>query len=456
MKQKMILIIVACAMFMESLDVSILNTSIPVIAKSLHISPIDLKLALICYLICLAIFVPISGWIADKFGAKKIFIIAISVFTLSSIACGFSTNIEELIFARTIQGIGASFLVPIGRLIILKIFERRDFPHLMNYVIMFASTGLMLGPLLGGFISYHYQWSWIFWVNAPVGLVLLLASIYFMPHVQRYHMHSLDIPGFLLFGLGLGGFVFSLTLFSELEIDIHLAYWLLLASMIMLLIYGVRAKKQTYPIVKTNLLNYRLFGISFISNALSRIIFGAMPFLLPLLFQVCLHYSPVQSGLLVAPIALGIFTSKFIQHMATQTLGFKRLLLINTFFSSIMLYLFSKFNFNTPLWLIAIATGIYGIIISFQYSSLNALGYLDIPESHLSSATSIVSTMYQISQSIGVASAAILLRSYNSDTHHLSLESFDKTFKILSCLSLLTLLNLLRLKEDDGQSYFIC
>ena len=454
MKQKMILIIVACTMFMESLDASILNTSIPVIAKSLHISPIDLKLALICYLICLAIFVPISGWIADKFGAKKVFLIAISVFTLSSVACGFSKSIEALILARTIQGLGASFLVPIGRLIMLKSFERRDFPFLMNYVIMFASTGLMLGPLLGGFISYHYHWPWIFWVNGPVGLMLLLASIYYLPHIQRYQVHRLDILGFILFGIGLGGFVFALTLFSELEIDIHLGYWLLLGSISLLLIYMIRAKNQTYPIVKTSLLNYRLFGISFISNALSRMIFGAMPFLLPLLFQVCLNYSPVQSGLLVAPIALGIFLSKLIQNKATQILGFKRLLIINTCLSSIMLYLFSKFSFNTPLWLIASATGIYGIIISFQYSSLNALGYLDIPESHLSGATSIVSTMYQISQSIGVAGAAIFLRSYNSDPHQLSLLSFDKTFHVLSGLSLLTIWHLTRLNKDDGSRYF--
>ena len=313
MKQKKILIIVACTMFMESLDVSILNTSIPVIAKSLQISPIDLKLALICYLICLAIFVPISGWIADKFGAKKIFLMALSLFTLSSIACGFSNSIGALIFARTFQGIGASFLVPIGRLIILKSFERRDVPYLMNHVIMFASTGLMLGPLLGGIISFHYHWAWIFWVNGPIGCVLLIASIYYLPHIQRHHVHRLDILGFIFFGFGLAGFVFALTLFSELEIDIHLGYWLLMGSMLLLIMYSIRAKKQTYPIVKTSLLNYRLFGISFVSNALSRMIFGAIPFLLPLLFQVCFHYSPIQSGLLVSPIALGIFCSKLIQ-----------------------------------------------------------------------------------------------------------------------------------------------
>ena len=455
MNQKKILVIVACTMFMESLDVSILNTSIPVIAKSLQISPIDLKLALICYLICLAIFVPISGWIADKFGAKKIFLMAISLFTLSSIACGFSNSIGALICARTFQGIGASFLVPIGRLIILKSFERRDVPYLMNHVIMFASTGLMLGPLLGGIISFHYHWAWIFWVNGPIGGVLLIASIYYLPHIQRHHVHRLDILGFIFFGFGLAGFVFALTLFSELEIDIHLGYWLLMGSMLLLIIYSIRAKKQTYPIVKTSLLNYRLFGISFVSNALSRMIFGAIPFLLPLLFQVCFHYSPIQSGLLVSPIALGIFCSKLIQKKLTQTLGFKRLLIINTCLSSMMLYLFSRFNFATPLWLIAAATGIYGIIISFQYSSLNALAYLDVPDSHLSAATSIVSTMYQVSQSIGVAAAAIFLRTYNVSSHDLTLLSFDKTFHILSVLSLLTIFILLKLNKDDGHRYLL-
>jgi EmrB/QacA subfamily drug resistance transporter len=453
MQQKMILIIVALTMFMESLDVSILNTSIPVIAKSLAISPIDLKLSLICYLICLAIFVPISGWVADKYGAKKIFLLAIGVFTLSSIACGFSQTLEELILARTAQGIGASFLVPLGRLIMLKSFARKDFPMLMTYVVMLASTGLMLGPLLGGFIITHFHWAWVFWVNGPIGCILLVASYYFLPFIQRYRVHHLDIIGFMLFGLGLGGFVFALSLFSELEIDIHFGYWLLMGSMLLLLIYIMRAKHQLHPIVKTSLLNYRLFRISFIINAFSRMVFGAIPFLLPLLFQIGFDYSPVQSGLLVAPIALGIFFSKVIQLSATKALGFKRFLIINTLCSSLMLFLFSQFNQHTSPWLIAIATGIYGMIISFQYSSLNALGYLDIPETHLSAATSIVSTMYQVSQSIGVAGAAILLRSSNLDPKHLEISSFDKTFHLLSLLSLFSILFLLKLKREDGQDY---
>ena len=404
-------------------------------------------------MICLAIFVPISGWIADKFGAKKIFLIAIFLFTVSSIACGFSKSIGALIFARTFQGIGASFLVPIGRLIILKSAERRDFPYLMNHVIMFASTGLMLGPLLGGMISAHFHWSWIFWVNGPIGCLLLIASFYHLPHMQRHRVHRLDIVGFILFGLGLAGFVFALTLFSELDIDIHLGYWLLIGSTLLLVIYSIRAKKQSHPIVKTSLLNYRLFAISFVCNALSRMIFGAIPFLLPLLFQVCFNYSPIQSGLLVAPIALGIFCSKLIQEKITKTLGFKHLLIINTCLSSMMLYLFSRFNLDTPLWLIASATGIYGIIISFQYSSLNALAYHDVPDSHLSAATSIISTMYQVSQSIGVAVAAIFLRSYNVSAHLLTLASFDKTFHILSGCSLLSIFILLKLNKDDGSSY---
>ena len=278
MKKNIILFIVAFAMFMEAVDTTIINTAIPVMAQSLNVNPVELKLALISYLLSLATFIPISGWIADKFGIKTVFIAAITVFTLSSIWCGFTNTLGELICARILQGIGGSLTMPIGRLIILRTFERHDLIAKMSIVVMFASLGMMLGPLLGGIITYDFSWRWIFWVNVPVGILAVYLSSKLLPTMPPRPVQPLDKWGFVLFGGGLATLTFGLSMVSESNATTLQTVVMLLIALLLLIGYTKHSYKRKHPIVKVELLYTRTFFVSVAGNLFARIGFGGVPF----------------------------------------------------------------------------------------------------------------------------------------------------------------------------------
>ncbi|HBD9375494.1 TPA: MFS transporter, partial [Legionella pneumophila] len=322
MKKNIIMFIVSCAMFMEAIDTTILNTAIPVMAHSLEVNPIDLKLALISYLLSLAIFIPISGWIADKYGVKKVFIAAIGVFTLSSLWCGFTQSLWELVLARIIQGLGGSLTVPVGRLIILRTCERHELITKMSIVVMIASLGMLLGPLLGGIITDYFSWRWIFWVNIPVGIIAMLLSHKLLPTILSRTVPPLDKSGFVMFGAGLAFLTLGLSLFSETKADISYSVSIILLSALLLIGYTKHSRNKSNPIIKVTLLNIRTFRIAVFGNLLTRLSFGGIPFLLPLLFQIILEYSPQLSGLLLTPVALGVFLVKPLSFSILRKLGY--------------------------------------------------------------------------------------------------------------------------------------
>lgn len=244
MKKNIIMFIVSCAMFMEAIDTTILNTAIPVMAHSLEVNPIDLKLVLISYLLSLAIFIPISGWIADKYGVKKVFIAAIGVFTLSSLWCGFTQSLWELVLARIIQGLGGSLTVPVGRLIILRTCKRHELITKMSIVVMVASLGMLLGPLLGGIITDYFSWRWIFWVNIPVGIIAMLLSHKLLPTILPRSVPPLDKSGFIMFGAGLAFLTLGLSLFSETKTDIVYSASITLLSALLLIGYTKHSRNK--------------------------------------------------------------------------------------------------------------------------------------------------------------------------------------------------------------------
>lgn len=265
-------------MFMEAVDTTIINTAIPVMAQSLNVNPVDLKLALISYLLSLAIFIPISGWIADKFGIKNVFITAVCIFTLSSIWCGFTNTLSELICARIAQGLGGSLTMPLGRLIILRTCERHELINKMSIVVMVASLGLMLGPLLGGVITYHFSWRWIFWVNIPVGILAVGLASKLLPYMPPRAVPPLDKLGFVLFGCGLATLTFSLSMASESHVTIMQFMTTFFIALLLLGGYIKHSYKRPHPIVKVELLRTRTFCISILGNLLARLSFGGVPF----------------------------------------------------------------------------------------------------------------------------------------------------------------------------------
>ena len=445
--------IVSLALFMESLDTTIINTAIPAMSRSLNVNPVDLKIALISYLLSLAIFIPISGWVADKFGIKKVFIIAIIVFTMSSFWCGYTNNLVELIIARSLQGLGGSQMLPVGRLIIVRTFARHELINTMTRVVMVAALGMMLGPVLGGLITHYISWRWIFWVNIPVGLFTILMAAYWLKDSKPQTVPPLDKLGFILFGSGLAGLSFSLSAFSETGMNTTTAFIIMITALLLLLGYVHHSHKQSNPIVNPELFRSRTFSISIMGNLLSRLGFGGVPFLVPLLLQIAFGYSAMLSGFLLAPTALGVVLVKPFSLYILRILGYKRLLIINTLLVGLSLWTFSTISIHTSLYAIAFFTFIFGFLISLQYSGMNSLAYAEISQANLSSATSIISTTQQLSQSFGVAMGALLIGYFtpsSSATFLLTASVFHQTFYAMGGITLLTSLLFLRLKRDDG------
>ncbi|KTC80709.1 DHA2 family efflux MFS transporter permease subunit [Legionella cherrii] len=453
MRKNIILFIVSFAMFMEAVDTTIINTAIPVMAESLNVNPVDLKLALISYLLSLAIFIPISGWIADKFGIKIVFMTAISVFTLSSIWCGFTNNLWELITARIVQGLGGSLTMPIGRLIILRTCERHELIAKMSIVVMVASLGMMLGPLLGGIITYRFSWRWIFWVNIPVGIIAVGLSSKLLPYMPPRPVPPLDKLGFILFGSGLATLTFGLSMVSESTARVTETITVLFIAFLLLGGYTKHSYKRKHPIVKVELFHIRTFFISVAGNLLARLSFGGVPFLLPLLLQIALGYTPRLSGLLLAPIAVGVFLVKPLSFHILRWLGYKNLLIINTVLVSMSLWSFFSINQSTSVYVIAFLTFVYGFLIALQYTGMNSLAYANITENNMSAATSIMSTTQQLAQSFGVAISAILLSFFTykySVNHVLSTHIFHETFLTLGILTFFSGIIFTFLTKEDG------
>lgn len=445
---------VSLALFMDVLDSNIINTAVPAMSRDFGVNPIDLKIALISYFVSLAIFIPMSGWAADKYGAKSVFICAIGLFTVSSFWCGYAHTLPELVAARCIQGIGGAFMLSLGRLIIARTFKRHELVEAMNAVIIVVSVAVMLGPLVGGVITDHFSWPWIFWVNIPAGIIGMLLAAYGLKDTAPRKVRPFDLLGFLLFGSGLALLCFSLSSLSESGMNLHAALWMMLTSVSLFIAYVIHAKRERHPVVKITLLRIRTFRISVLGNLLSRLGFGGMPFLLPLLQQVGLHFSAQLSGLLVAPIAFGIIFAKVIALRLLRRVGYKRFLLANTLLVGCVLWMFQLITTHTSIYTIASLAFLFGTVTAAQYTGMNSLAFADIHEDELSASTTITSTVQILAQSFGVAVGAILLRFFSStldSTTALTPTIFHHTFFVMGIMTLVSALLFMRLNNEDGK-----
>ena len=448
--------LVAVAFFMEALDTTILNTAVPTVAAALRVAPLSMKSVLASYTLSLAVFIPVSGWAADRYGTRRVFSSAIALFTLGSFLCGVSTNIHALVACRILQGLGGAMMVPVGRLTIVRTFARSELVRAMAFVAIPGLIGPLLGPLAGGLIVGYLHWRMVFFVNLPIGLLGLYLVYRHLPDYRTESTDRLDLIGLILFGSGIGLLSYVLEIFGEHSLGGREMIWLLSLSIVLLLGYGRHATTTERPLLRLGLFRIRTFRSAVIGSFITRLGAGGTPFLLPLLYQVGLGFTPVQSGLLIMPQSLAAMSLKMTMPFILTRFGYRRVLLSNTMLLGLLIGLFATIGFGTPVWLIVIQAFCFGFIASLQYTSMNTLVYADVTESQTSMASTIASTLQQMSMSFGVAAASLATALFIPDRYHTNpaqmIHGVHKAFVALGLLTILSAAVFRELRPTDGRN----
>ena len=448
--------LVAVAFFMESLDTTILNTAVPAISEALRVTPLSMKSVLASYTLSLAVFIPISGWMADRFGTRRVFASAIGLFTLGSFLCGISSNIHLLVACRVLQGCGGAMMVPVGRLTLVRTFAKSELIRAMSFMAIPALIGPMLGPIAGGLIVGYLHWRFIFFVNIPIGLVGLLMVYLHLPDYREEKTNPLDIVGLILFGSGIALLSYVLEIFGEHTLSTAEILGLLTISLSLIAGYLFHAKQIAFPLLQLSLFRIRTFSAAVSGSFFTRLGIGGVPFLLPLLYQVGLGFTPIQSGLLIMPQALAAMSTKFMLPRILNRLGYRSVLVSNTVILGLLLLLFATIGLHTPVWIIVLQAFCYGAFTSLQYTSMNTLVYADVTEEQTSNASSIASTMQQMSISFGVAAAGLTTALFIPNRAHSNppemIHGIHEALLVLGVFTILSTIIFRKLKSGDGQN----
>ena len=445
-------LIIATALFMENMDGTVISTSLPAIALDLHEDPIVLKLALTSYMMTLAVFIPASGWIADRFGARTVFCSAIVVFTLGSILCGASSSLPTLIAARVFQGFGGAMMVPVGRLVLLRSVPKSELVNALAYLTVPALLGPVAGPPLGGFITTYFHWRWIFWINVPIGVLGVLLSLNFIANLREEEVPRFDFKGFVLSGLGLLGLISGLSLIGRGMAPAWEVAAQIVISLALLAAYVRHADGNEDAILDLKLLKIPTFFSGVVGGLIFRTGIGALPFLLPLLLQIGFGLTPFESGSLTFATAAGAMAMKFTASSALRLFGFRLTLIVNALISGAFMAAYALFTPSTPHWLIFLALLAGGFFRSLEFTALNAISYADIDPPRMSRATSFASVSQQMSGAVGVAVAAVCIQiiQIGFGDEALYARDLSTAFIAVALVSSLSILNFARLKPDAG------
>ncbi|HLI10968.1 MAG TPA: MFS transporter [Alphaproteobacteria bacterium] len=447
-------LIVACALFMENLDGTIITTALPAMAESFKTTPIHLSLGITAYIFSLAVFIPISGWVADRYGSRTVFRAAIAVFTLGSALCGLCNNVPEFAAARVLQGIGGAMMVPVGRLVMLRSVAKSELVRAMAYLTVPALIGPVLGPPVGGFITTYFSWRWIFFLNLPFGILGIVLVTRLIDNYREPDSWPLDWLGFILTSIALTCLMYDSDLVGNPASSSTVILLVLATSLGIGALAVMHARRQAHPIIDLSLLRIPTFVMTVSGGSIFRICAGAVPYLLPLLLQLGFGMTAFASGLLTFAGAVGSFTMKIATRPILKRYGFRRVLIGNGVLSAGSILVCALFSVSTPGLVIFALLLLGGFFRSLQYTSLNTLAFADIVPQKMSGATSVSSMMQQLSNGLGVALGAILLHVLlvlrGAEGEALSAADLRFAFLIVGLLSLTSLLFFRRLAADAG------
>jgi EmrB/QacA subfamily drug resistance transporter len=436
-KQRIIPLIVATALFMENMDSTVIATSLPAIAADIGTSPLTLKLAITSYLLSLAVFIPASGWTADRFGARMVFTLAVGVFMVGSIGCALASNVTHFVFARILQGMGGAMMTPVGRLVLLRTIDKAGLVSAMTWVTMPALIGPVIGPPLGGFITTYFSWHWIFLINIPIGLLGIVLAMKYIDPIRSVDPERFDLYGLVLAGVGLAGIAFGLSVAG-----LNLLPWSVIAALvgvgsISMTLYIIHARRTGSPVLDFSLLRLPTMRAAIIGGFLFRLGIGALPFLLPLLMQVGFGLSPFQSGLVTFASAVGAMGMKTIATRIIRTFGFRNMMTVNAVVSAAFLAACALFTVTTPLMIIFLILVVGGFFRSLEFTAINTVAYAEIEPAQMSRATTLVSVNQQLAVSAGVAVGAATVET-TLWAHHLtelSADAFAPAFLVVALIS---------------------
>src|SRR3954463_1709142 len=451
-KERLIPLIVATALFMENMDSTVIATSLPAIAADIGTSPLTLKLAITSYLLSLAVFIPASGWTADRFGARAVFSIAIAVFMVGSIGCALSSSVTHFVIARILQGAGGAMMTPVGRLVLLRSIDKSALVNAMAWVTVPALVGPVIGPPLGGFITTYFSWHWIFLINIPIGLLGIFMALRYIDPIRSEDPERFDLYGLVLAGIGLGGIAFGLSVAG-----LNLLPWTIVVALIgvgsiAMTLYVIHARRTASPVLDFTLLRLPTLRASITGGFLFRLPLRARPLFPPFALQVGFGLSPFKSGLVTFASAVGAMGMKTLAARIIRTFGFRNIMVINAVVSSIFLAAFALFTVTTPLLLIMIILVVGGFFRSLQFTALNTAAYAQVEPAQMSRATTLVSVNQQLAISAGVAVGAFCVEStmWWHHANELSAGLFAPAFVVVAAISAISAWFFWQMPDDAG------
>lgn len=448
-------LIVAIAFFMQGLDTTAVNTAIPSMAKSFNTDVIHLSAGVTSYLIALAIFIPVSGWIADRFGTRRIFCIAIILFTLTSALCGTSQTLSQFVIFRIMQGMSGAMMTPVGRLAVLKVTPKENLVTAMAYITWPALVAPILGPLVGGYLTTYWSWHWIFYLNVPISIICVILAWQHIPEDrdEEQTKKHFDFVGFVLSGLALAGFMYGVELLSREEVPYYVSVIIVLISL-GLLFFNVRYSRHiSNPLIDYSIIRIPTYKVTIFAGSISRMVIGVAPYLVPLMFQEGFGLNPFQSGILFLSTMAGNLAIKPATIWVMHRYNFKTVLIANGF----LIALFSLFTAfllpTTPVWLIVLVMFLSGMFRSMQFSAITTLAFADIPQKQMTTANTLYSTIQQMSTGMGIAMGAVFLRFaniINGSTENYTVPDFRLAFIFVAILGLFSLYGFTKLSPIAG------